>query len=281
MKLMQPDPAVINKWTESAPYWEKHRETIRHMFSPISEALSAEAAIVPGDSVLDVACGQGEPALSLSSKVGASGMVRGVDPIPGMVEAAQREAERQGLHNIAFDVAFADNLPYPDATFDAVVSRFGVMFFASPAAGIREMLRVLKPGGKLAVAVWCSVDENPFHSVLAKVMKKYVDSPVLPPDAPDAFRFAEQGKLRDVFLEAGAVNPTEQLLRCTIEAPMSAESFLEVRKDMSDKMRERFAGFSPEMHGQVTSEATDAIQAYPTGSGLSFPAAVWILSAVR
>ena len=77
-----------------------------------------------------------------------------MDPVPEMVAAARRAADHSGVRNAQFGVAFADDLPFVAETFDAVVSRFGVMFFPSPGDGVREMLRVLRPGRKLALAVW-------------------------------------------------------------------------------------------------------------------------------
>jgi len=278
---MQPDSDVIKKWTDSAPFWEQHREIIRHMFAPVSEALAEYAGVAAGKSVLDVATGPGEPALGLSATVGQQGRVYGVDPISGMIEAARREAERRGLDNVQFEVASADPLPYADATFDAVVSRFGVMFFASPTEGIREMLRVLKPGGKLALAVWCSAERNPFHWALSRVMRKHVDSPPPDPDAPDPFRFAPEGKLRELVVEAGAPNAAEHLLQFRIEAPMPVKEFLPLRLEISEKLRETFAVFSPEEQEQTTREMLESLSEYTTDSGMSFPAEVLIVTATR
>jgi SAM-dependent methyltransferase len=278
---MQYDSDVINKWTGSAPFWEKHREIIRHMFAPVSQALAEYAGVAPGNSVLDVATGPGEPALSLAALVGPQGSVCGVDPIPGMVEAARRAAERQGIGNAQFEVAFADALPFPDAAFDAVVSRFGVMFFPSPVDGVREMLRVLKPGGRIAFAVWCSNERNPFHCALSRVIRKHVDLPPPGPDAPDAFRFAPDGKLRDVLLEAGIPNPAERLFQFTIEAPLPVEEFLQLRVEMSEKFHETIAAFSPAERATVTRELLDSLAAYHSGAAMSFPAEVLIVSATR
>src|SRR5262249_29204428 len=162
-RLMQPDQDVINRWSDAAPFWEKHREFIRQMFAPVTYALVEDGLIGNGHAVLDIATGQGEPALTIASLVGPEGKVFGIDPVLDMVEAARGETDRLGLRNSQFDVALADHLPFPADTFDAVVSRFGVMFFPSPADAIREMLRVLKPGRKLALAVWHSEERNP-HS---------------------------------------------------------------------------------------------------------------------
>src|SRR6202521_5754783 len=175
------------------------------MFAPITLALIEDAKITPRQAILDVATGPGEPALNLAKLVGPEGKVIGVDAVPEMVEAARREANRRGFQNANFDVALADDLPFPENTFDAVVSRFGVMFFPSPVDCVREMLRVLKPGGRIAMAVWHFAERNPFHYTLSQVVERYVDSPTPAPDSLEPFRFAAPGKLLAVLSNAGAV----------------------------------------------------------------------------
>src|SRR5438093_656753 len=132
---MQHDKDAIGHWSQSAPYWEKHREMIRAMFAPITQALIEDTQIVSGHSVLDVATGPGEPALSIAEVVGPNGSVVGTDPAPQMIAAAGRAAHRSQLSNARFEIAFANDLPFPADTFDAAVSRFGVMFFPSPIDG--------------------------------------------------------------------------------------------------------------------------------------------------
>jgi ubiquinone/menaquinone biosynthesis C-methylase UbiE len=275
---MQPDQEIINRWRSSAPFWEKHRDIIRAMFAPITQALIKDAGIGGEDSVLDVAMGPGEPALTVAALAGPKGKVFGVDPIQGMVAAARSEAERLGLKNAKFDVAFADDLPFAADTFDAVISRFGVMFFPSPADGVREMLRVLKPGRKLALAVWHFAERNPFHYALSRVIDRYVDSPPLTPDALDAFRFAPPGKLKDVLAEAGALNPSERLLQFRIEALISVEDFWTLRQEMSDKLREKMVMLSEKQASEVKSEMLEALSEYSTDHGMSFPGEVLIVS---
>src|ERR1700686_1921856 len=275
---MRPNEEVIKRWRGSAPFWQKHRDTIRGMFAPITQALIEDADIGTQNSVLDVATGPGEPALSVAAVVGPDGKVFGVDAIHGMIAAARTEAQRLGLKNAKFDVAFADDLPFAANTFDAVISRFGVMFFPSPVAGVREMLRVLKPGRKLALAVWHYAERNPFHYALSRVVDRYVDSPPLAPDALDAFRFACPGKLKDVLAEAGAMDPSERLLQFRIEAPISVEDFWTLRREMSDKLNEKMAMLSKKQATKVKSEMLDALNEYSTDRGMSFPAEVLIVS---
>ena len=278
---MQPEQEVITRWTGSAPYWEKHREVIRQMFSPVTRALADEAQIGPRHHVLDIATGPGEPALSIAAVVGNDGKVVGIDPIPEMVAAARRAADRLALGNVNFEVAFADHLPFPANTFDAVISRFGVMFFPAPTEALRETLRVLKPHRKLALAAWHFAETNPFHTSLSRVIDLYVEPTPLEPDALDAFRFAEPGKLLERLRAAGAENPAERLLQFTIDAPVSLEDFWTLRLEMSDKLREKIGALSKNLLAEVKHRTLESLREYSTGSGMSFPAEVLIVSGTK
>ncbi|NOT32361.1 MAG: methyltransferase domain-containing protein [Planctomycetes bacterium] len=269
---------VIGQWSEAARYWEKHRAVIERMFAPVAAALVQDAGIGPGQAVLDVATGPGEPALSIAGVVGAKGSVTGVDVVPAMIDAAGREAGRRGLGNARFRVAAAGELPFEDESFDAVVSRFGVMFFPSPLEGIREMLRVLKPGGKLAMAVWHHARNNPFHSVLSEIVERFVESRAPDADAPDAFRFAPPGKLLHVALEAGVADARERLLEFSIDAPLSLDGFWVLRTEMSDKLRTKLAQLSQGQVGEIKHAFREAARVYSDESGLSFPAEVLVVS---
>jgi len=278
---MQADKEVINRWSSSAPFWEKHREIIRIMFAPITQALVVDAQIGRGHTVLDVATGPGEPALTLAAVVGPEGKVIGVDPIPEMISGARRAADRLGLKNAKFDLAFADRLLFPAGTFDAAVSRFGVMFFPSPVDGVREMLRVLKPERKLALAVWSLAERNPFHYALSRVIDRYVDPTPLAPDAPDTFRFASSGKLLDIFSQAGAIAPTEHILHFNIQAPISVEGFWTLRWEMSVTLREKIASLSTQQRTEVKRLAFEAFREYSTDLGMSFAAEVLVVSGAK
>jgi len=274
---MQTNKEVFTQWTESAPYWEKHREIIRDMFVPVTQALIEDAAITEGTRVLDVAMGPGEPALSIAERVGSAGKVVGTDLVPAMVEAARQEAQRRGLHNASFEVA-AENLPFPANSFDVVVSRFGIMFFPSPVDSIREWLRVLKPGGRIVAAVWHFANKNPFFHVVTQVVERYVASSPPAPDAPDAFRFATLGKLQAVFSQAGVAEISERMLRFSIEAPISAEEFWTIRSEISEKLRTKIASLSKEKTAALKSEVIEALSAYSSDGMVRLPAEVLIVS---
>jgi len=275
---MSQQDETISKWTSSAPLWEKNSEIIRELFAPVSEALIEDAGVVSGSSVLDVATGTGEPALRMAEVVGPAGEVVGADPAAAAIEAARRMASQRSLTNVRFEVAGADSLPFPDDHFDAVISRFGVMFFPSPVNGIREMLRVLKPGRTMSFAVWHNLDNNPFHYSLARIVNRFSPEPELPPDAPSPFRFATPGKLRSIVEEAGARDVAERLFHFSINAPINAEDFWNLRCDMAEKLRQRLAALPTEAFIDLKKQALDAFQSYARGAGVSFPGEVLIVS---
>src|SRR6185503_18586547 len=202
---------MLEAWRESARYWTKHSDTIHKMFVPLTRALIERAGIHKGQTVLDVAGGAGEPSLTIADVVGPEGSVTCTDGVAEMVDAARAEAQRRGITNVQFRQCLADSLPFADGSFDVVVSRLGVMLFPDPAGAMREMLRVLKPGGRLAFAVWGKSEVNPFCYLVTRVMDQHVKSPAADPDAPNAFRFAEPGKLANVMKQAGAVNVEESI----------------------------------------------------------------------
>lgn len=275
---MPQENEVLCHWGESAPYWEKHRETIREMFAPVTLALIEDAKIGRGHTVLDVATGPGEPALSIAGLVGAEGKVVGIDAAAEMVEAARREAKRRELSNASFEVALADHLSFPANTFDAIVSRFGIMFFPSPIAAIREMLRVLKPGGRMAMAVWHFAKRNPFHYIFAQAFERYAASP---PVAPDALRFAQPGKLLAILLEAGATAVSERFLRFSIRASISVEEFWTLRAEMSESIRARLARLPNNQKVELKREVIEALRAYSENHGMNLPAEVLLLSGAK
>lgn len=275
--LMKNDE-VIGQWSQSAPYWEKYRALIGEMFAPVTQALIEDAGIARGNSILDVATGSGEPALSIADLVGPEGLVVGTDVVPEMVEAARRESARRKLQNVRFEVAFTDSLPFPADTFDAAVSRFGVMFFPSPSECLRDILRVLRPGGRIALAVWYLAEKNPFDYTVSRIVDRYVEAIAVKQGPSDMFRFATPGELLNLLLRAGGSAPSERLLQFSIRASISAEDFWTLRTELSERLRTKLALLSEPQRAEVKREAIEAIRAYSFENGISFPAEVLIVS---
>jgi SAM-dependent methyltransferase len=275
---MTEDRNVLAEWRESAPYWEKHATTVRRLFTPISAALIRTARIGAGQRVLDVAGGTGEPSLEIAGVVAPEGGVVCTDVVAEMVAAAARLARERAIHNITFKQCAADSLPFDDDAFDAAVSRLGAMFFNDVLASLREMLRVVKPAGVIALAVWSDRTLNPFFSIVTEVMERYLPSPPEDPDAPGAFRFAERGKLARALEEAGAVNVQERVLDFRIEAALTPAEFWQLRSEISDSLRAKVARLTADQLAQVVREVEQRLEAFFNEGRLSMPAQVMIIS---
>ena len=269
---------VLHAWQTSAPYWDKYRALITQMFAPITTGLIEYAKIGVGRKVLDIGGGSGEPSLTISGIVGPTGSVMFTDPAAGMVESAQAEAGRRGLTNIQFRQCSADELPFPDKTFDLAVGRLSAMFFVDPVRGIREALRAVRNDGCVSFAVWGPEEANPFFSTFNDVFDRFVESPTEDPDAPDAFRFAAPGKLAGILKNAGAENVIERQLKFQIEAGISFEQFWQLRTEMSETLREKMAGLMPEKIEAIKQAVADAARRYFIRGKMSLPAEALIVS---
>jgi ubiquinone/menaquinone biosynthesis C-methylase UbiE len=269
---------VLAAWETSSQYWTKHQALIAAVFAPLTSALVDAAQIGPGQSVLDVGGGSGEPSLTLSTIVGSSGSVTYTDPAKGMVEAARLEAERRGLSTITFHQSPAERLPFSDNTFDAVVGRLSAMFFEDPGLGLREILRVTKPGGRIAFLVWAAREFNPFFSAISGVLNQFVPPEPEDEDAPEAFRFAKPGKLANLFRDAGARSVTEQAVLFRIENPMDIEGFWELRTETSDTFRGKLSQLTSEQVAEVKVATAKAVAVYFENGTMSFPAQALIIS---
>lgn len=157
----------------------------------------AAAGIQAGDHVLDVACGTGVLARAARKQVGSGGSVTGLDFNEGMLQVARREAP-----GIDWKHGRAEALPFEDACFDAVVSQFGMMFFEDQPAAVREMMRVLRPGGRLVVAVWGSLQDTPGYAAQADLLRRLFGEPAAESlYAP--YALGDPERLREIFARSG------------------------------------------------------------------------------
>jgi ubiquinone/menaquinone biosynthesis C-methylase UbiE len=268
---------TLQEWRETARYWKKYSATIRSMFAPLTNALIADSGIETGQLVLDVAGGTGEPSLTIAGKVGPTGSVMCTDAVEEMVVAAEHEAWKRGIENVEFRQCSADSLPFPDNAFDAVVSRLGAMFFPDPLAALREMLRVTKCNGTLALAVWHKSELNPFSYVVTRVVSRHIELEPENPDSLGAFRFAEPGKLADILTAAGAIEVSERILKFQIEAPISVKEFWAMRSEVSEILREKLKDLTDEESFRIAQEVEDSVREFFPQDRMSFPAQMIIL----
>ena len=196
-------------WNRVAGGWDKWDQFFDEQMAYLNHRLVADARLRTGMKVLDLGSGTGYPALLGAQTVGPSGHVVGMDLAKDMLAVAERKAKTLGLHNISFQTGDVTSLPFDDSWFDAVTSRFCLMFLPEITKAASEILRVLKPGGWVAAAVWSAPEKNPSIGLSMAAIKQVIELP--PPDlsAPGIFRLAKPGDLAGLFQQAGLIEVTD------------------------------------------------------------------------
>jgi SAM-dependent methyltransferase len=184
--------------------WVDLNDLLDRQIEPIGLRGMAALAPKPGERVLDVGCGCGQTTLALAGRVGPTGQVTGLDISRPMLELARRRAADAGLANTRFIEADAQTHRFEAATFDALFSRFGVMFFADPPAAFRNLAGAIRPGGRLAFVCWRGLAENTWMTTPLQAALKHIPAPAPPvPGAPGPFAFADPERVRTILQAAG------------------------------------------------------------------------------
>jgi ubiquinone/menaquinone biosynthesis C-methylase UbiE len=190
-------------WDTAAAGWESERGRVRTMSKPLTTWLIANLDLRPGVAVLEVAAGPGDTGIQVAAALTGEGTVILSDRSPAMVEVARRAAAAAGLENVELRVLDAEAMDLDDAIADRVVCRFGYMLLPDPAAALRETRRVLRPGGRLAFAVWGTAAENEWATTLWDVLERLTDLPPTKPGGPGMFALGDRDALRRLVTDAG------------------------------------------------------------------------------
>lgn len=252
---------------------EKWKAKSAAMGQPVTDALVEYARPTAGMSVLDVASGTGEPAISLATRVGEQGRVTALDLSAELLEIAARRAQTRGLHNFTTQVADAHSLPFPDNSFDLATSRFGVMFFRETAVALSELLRVLRPGARACFLAWGPFDQPYWRSTMGVVHRR-VGGDLLPPDGANPFRFAEPESLAAPMRATGF-----RELECDIRTlpwtwPGSIEEVWEQAKAVAVPFRAMLDRVPHDEWPEVNREVHEAVRPYSDGEKIAFGASV-------
>lgn len=198
-----PNAQQADYWNAAAgPTWAELQEPLDRQLAPLGRAAMAALEPRAGEHILDIGCGAGETSLELAAALAPDGQVTGVDISATLLEVARRRGE--GLARVNFVEADAQTWPFATGSFDAVFSRFGVMFFADPVAAFRNIFRALKPGGRMAFVCWRPPADNPIMTLPMAAAASLLTPPPPPePDAPGPFAFADPRRVRRILTEAG------------------------------------------------------------------------------
>lgn len=260
---------------DEGAYWAERAAAFDRSVAGYDPALFAAAAIRPGDEVLDVGCGTGTVTRE-AARLARPGRVTGIDLSGRMIEVARAAAARDGLDTVSFVQGDAQVHPFPDGSFDLVVSRTGAMFFGDPPAAFGTLRRALRPGGRLALLVWQAAERNEWIGAVSTALTGRPLSP--PPGAPGPFSLGDPDHVRSLLTGAGfagvAVTGVEDVMHFGPDAD-SAYGFL--------------TGLLGWMVGDLDGERRRAalaalrrdIEAHVTPDGVRYGSAAWIVTAHR
>lgn len=271
---------MAQMWGRVAPTWRIYAEYADARAAAVTQQLLDRGEVGSGDRILELACGAGGTGLAAAHRVGPHGQVVLSDLAPEMTNIARDRAAELGLGNVTARSLDLQQIDEPDKSFDVVLCREGLMFAPDPAAAVTEIRRVLRMGGRLAVAVWGPRERNPWLGVVFDAVTAETGRPVPPPGIRGPFALADPDRLERLLGGAGFCDVRVSEQSC----PMRDESFAAwwTRTcSLAGPLTERLAAMSEQQRAAVEQRARDAARAYETADGLDFPGLALIASGRR
>jgi ubiquinone/menaquinone biosynthesis C-methylase UbiE len=241
------------QWEAAAEAWDRWGGFIGRWLSPATARMLDLARVEPGAHVVDVAAGAGEQTLEAARRVGPRGRVLATDISPAILRYARRAADAAGLPQVeTMELDGERHESLPPASFDAAISRVGLIYFPDQQRALKGLYRCLKPGGRIAAVVYSTADRNPFFSIPVGIIRRRADLPPPLPGQPGPFSLGADGVLASAFEAAGFHSITVEAVECPVILPSAAEC---VRFE-----RESFGALHQMMSGLSDSERLETWQ---------------------
>ncbi|HJV59741.1 MAG TPA: methyltransferase domain-containing protein [Albitalea sp.] len=258
------------QWNKDGAAWRRWNPILDRWYGGATREMLDLARIRPGQRILDVAAGAGEPAVSAAERVGPAGYVLATDISEGIVELAHQVARERGLDQVDTRPMDGEKLDLPDASFDAVVCRLGLMYMPHPVAALREWRRVLKAGGRVAVVVFSTPDRNPWGAVPASIIRRHAQLPPPVAGQPGPFSLGQAGVLEDLFRQAGFAAPEVH----AVPAPhrmASAAEYVQVAREAFGGFNAMMAELSAPQREAAWDEVEDSMRSYESAGSFEVP----------
>jgi SAM-dependent methyltransferase len=273
-----PNADQITYWNEQGgPKWVTLQEQLDHHLAGFGHVVMDRLALAAGERVLDVGCGCGETSLDLGRRVGPQGSVLGVDISTVMLARAKERASE--VRSVQFAVADAQTYAFAPASFDAIFSRFGVMFFQDPTVAFTNLHRALKSGGRLGFHCWKTFQDNAFMTVPFFAALQHVPPPPPPtPNAPGPFAFADPDRVRGILSDAGFAEIDFESRTDAMDVGATLDEAADYAIQMgpaSIALRDA----SADTVAKVRAAVRDALVAHQTPNGVSLGTSSWVVTA--
>jgi ubiquinone/menaquinone biosynthesis C-methylase UbiE len=266
-------------WAAVAGAWEEHADFVDARGVSVTEKMLELTQPQPGERVLELACGPGSVGLAAAARVAPGGEVVMSDVVAEMTAIASARAEALGLNNISTRVLDLERIEEPESAYDVVLCREGLMLVPDPALASREIRRVVRPGGRIALAVWGSRARNPWLGIVFDTVSAQLGAPMPPPGIPHPFSLGDPDKLAGLLSDAGLSEVAVDELPTPYHAA-SFEEWWERSASLAGPLAQKLASLPAAAALALRARAREAISAYITPTGLEFPG-VSLLAAAR
>jgi ubiquinone/menaquinone biosynthesis C-methylase UbiE len=260
-------------------HWTERQQVQDTLLAQVSDILIDRAKPRAGERIVDVGCGCGATTIAFAQRVGPAGHVFGIDISAPMLARARQIAPTE----LPVDFVLADATVYPfdPASFDLMVSRFGVMFFAEPAASFANMRRALRPSGRLTFACWREPRDNPWLMLPLQAVYQHVPKlPQLGPEDPGPFSFASEQRVRRILSAAGFSRV--EMERCDLSLDVATgrglDAALETALEIGPASR-ALEGQPPDLRAAAANSIREALTPFAKGQTVPLPASIWIVTA--
>jgi len=244
------------RWSAAATGWANNRATFQAAMAPVSAWMLEALASQPGHRVLELAAGPADTGLMAAQRIHPGGTLICTDVAEEMLDAARARAQELGLDNVEFKAMDAEWIDLPTADVDGVLCRFGYMLVADPAAALRETRRVLRPGGRVALAAWTGPEDNPWIAVPREELDRLTGEPPPAPGTPGPLSFGDPARIEDLVDEAGFVDTRIEQLDLSF-AFDDLDAWWDVQLDLSTFLRAGVAALTPAQRDDLR-DAIDA-----------------------
>lgn len=258
--------ATREQWQAAATAWNDWGPFLRRWLGPATETMFDMAGIGSGQRVLDVAAGAGDQTLQTAERVGPGGHVLATDISPNILTFAAENARRAGHRNVETRTMDGEDLDVPEGSFDAVISRVGLIYFPDRQKALAGMRRALKSGGRVAAIVYSTPENNRFFSVPVSIIRRRAGLPAPAPGQPGPFSLGTPGILEQALRDAGFRNPEVKTVPAPLELPSAAEC-VRFEKESFGALHQMLAGLDTAGREAAWEEIHEALREFehPTG----------------
>ena len=258
------------QWNKDGAAWRRWNPILDRWYGEVTGRMLDLARIRQGQRILDIAAGAGEPAVSAAERVGPAGYVLATDISEGIVELARQVARERGLAQVETRAMDGEELDVPDASFDAVLCRLGLMYMPHPVTALREWRRALKGAGRVAVVVFSTPDHNPWGAVPAAIIRQRAQLPPPVAGQPGPFGLGHPGMLEDIFRQAGFADPEVHAVPVP-HRMASAADYVRVAREAFGGFNAMMAQLPPQEREAAWNEVEAAMRSFESPGGFEAP----------